>query len=484
MAYRECAPLLLGLLLSSTAHSATNWANILDQNGGSSVRFGAAWDGNEPFRRNEDEAFAPASLSKLFTAGALLNKVGAEYRYATTLTWQEAGPGIASQLTLTGSGDPSWGLPQIGETMRTRVDFIAQKLKSTGVHTVQGEPLIRASDARWDSLSFPSGWKEEDAFSCGGALGLSFNINLNCAVYRVSAPNRGSWTTPGISAPVDLQIKTGDGTNLKLKLVKSRGGLRIVIYGTLEEGDFSTFTLPVYDTRSWAKALFRQALLDQGIRILPAKSGRKGETKAQVFYSLPLKELLKPFLKNSVNFMGDTFLKTLAANPHAPENGDLLAASLTALRDYLYQIGMPREFSLHDGSGLSRTSRCTPKLLLEFLTHQTRETYFPALREALAVAGVDGTLRNRMAGTAAAGTLRGKTGTLDGVYNLAGYIPRGAESVPFVIVTRATATQAQTARDAEDRAGAALASAHDARSPDPSPEPYPYVPEQAGMDNQ
>lgn len=476
-------------LLSLTALAAVAWAALLDQDGGSGVHFGVSIEGKEPFQRNLDENFAPASNSKLFTAGALLDHFGADYRYPTVLRWTEVAPGVAGAVTLTGSGDPSWGMPQFGENIRTRVDLIAEAMKAAGVKSVRGAPRALSADPRWDVVNIPAGWLSQDIFSCGGSLALSFNFNTNCATYKLSAPGSGAWLPAGLTAPVSLSVSEGAATSLRIKLVKTAEGIqRFAISGTLKKGESRSFTLPVLETRAWAANLFRLALEAKGIRIEEGVLGDdRGSPKELVFYSKPLSELIKPFLKNSVNFMGDAFLKAIAMDPSSDGKGDLLAPALVELKNYVIRLGMPRDFELHDGSGLSRTSRASPRLFTEFLGRIQREKYFPAILAALPIAGVDGTLRNRMKGTAAEGVLRAKTGTLEGVYNLAGYVPHGKELVPFVLLTRTTAANVNVARRAEDRMGAKLAELHRGLVDIfdlPTQTPYPYVPEQAGMDDQ
>ncbi len=457
------------------------------------MRFGVSLGGLDPYHRNADELFAPASTSKLFTAGAALARLGPDFRYATILRWRQNGA-RASSVELIGSGDPTWGMPQFGEGARSRLDSIAKALRASGVSEISGEPSLSANDGRWAVVSVPEGWKTHDRLSCGGALAQAFNISLNCSTYNVYSATSGSWSASGLRLRVEHKVSPGNSTSLSMQVIPENGRFRYVLSGTFKKGDRArSFTLPVYDTLPWAKALFRQSLEAQGIRILPAGSFGEEEERIEAWgqksyssLSPPLSEILKPFLKNSVNFLGDALLKSLAASESAPLASGLLEPGLESMRAYLLGLGLPRDFVLHDGSGLSRTSRASPRMLFEFLDRLQREPFFSYLWQGLAVAGVDGTLRNRMKGTPAQGKLRGKTGTLDGVYNLAGYVPHGRDYAPFVILTRTTSGYSGTARAAEDRVGAALAGLHRYlfMSEEGLPEPYMYVPEQAGLDDQ
>lgn len=80
-------------------------------------------------------------------------------------------------------------------------------------------------------------------------------------------------------------------------------------------------------------------------------------------------------------------------------------------------------------------NKTRPDFSQEFLSFLPRESFFPFIWNSLAIAGVDGTLKNRMKGTAAEGVLRGKTGTLDGVYNLVGYLKSSSKYEAFVILS-------------------------------------------------
>jgi D-alanyl-D-alanine carboxypeptidase/D-alanyl-D-alanine-endopeptidase (penicillin-binding protein 4) len=471
-------------LLPALALAAVNWDSLLDQSGGVRVRFGATVDGSSPFARNDGEEYAPASTAKIFTAAAALAWLGPDYRYGTLVEWQPLEGGIAANLTLGGSGDPSWGMAEFGENLKTRVTKIAQDLKRHGVNTIRGEISVVSRDPRWDYISIPEGWKPTDPEDCGGTLAQGFNLNINCSTLKITSASTYAWAS-GADTPVSFDIREGDSTKVRVKLERLPDGrLGYRASGTWKRGSGAqAFALPVWGTHGWIKNLLIQACREQGIGF--EEAGRVPVSPARLsFLSLspPLSQLLKPFVKNSINFMGDAFLKTIALKANRPE-ADLLAGGNAAIREYLLNLGVPDEFRLHDGSGLSRTARVTPRMMRAFLQKVQREPYFPALWGSLAIAGSDGTLKNRMKGTAAANRLRGKTGTLDGVYNLAGFVPGKDGYEPFLVLTKTTTAQSSTAGAAADRVGAKLASITPKSRGVEEAEPFPiFVPEHAGFD--
>ena len=91
--------------------------------------------------------------------------------------------------------------------------------------------------------------------------------------------------------------------------------------------------------------------------------------------------------------------------------------------------------ALNDGSGLSRNDMVTAEATLQLLTYMRRHRYATAFRDALPIAGVDGTLRNRMKGTVAENNLRAKTGTLSSASSLSGFVTTAAgEELVFSIM--------------------------------------------------
>ena len=111
-------------------------------------------------------------------------------------------------------------------------------------------------------------------------------------------------------------------------------------------------------------------------------------------------------------------------------------AGLEVVKSFLKEAGLnPNSLVLSDGSGLSRNDMVTAEATLQLLTYMHRHRYASAFRDALPIAGVDGTLRNRFKGTPAENNLRAKTGTLSSASSLSGYVRDAAgEELVFSIM--------------------------------------------------
>jgi D-alanyl-D-alanine carboxypeptidase/D-alanyl-D-alanine-endopeptidase (penicillin-binding protein 4) len=455
------APLVLvALAVLMIAHPARaddavlSWDSLLDEQKGDLVHFGVRLGGRLPFERNSSEAFVPASVTKLFTAGMALDRLGADYRFETAVRWRslsdEENARIAD-LIVVGSGDPTWGVARFETGLRARLDQIAGQLFKSGVREIHGAIRFVAADSRWDDVTAPPGWTAADQLTCDGALPHAFNLSLNCATLVISDLTHAHWREEGVPTPVQLSLAAGAKTSVRAEV--SGAGYRVS--GTLAaDSEPLTTYLPIADTAGWALGLFRGALVAAGIRVLESQPEDSVLVTPQSFsvQSPPLREILKPFLKNSINLIGQGLF--------------LAAGGESALRDYL-DARLPAEqvaeVELHDGNGMSYSNLVTPRALFSFLDVISRGADFPVVWDALAIAGVDGTLASRMRGTAAEGVVRAKTGTLTSAYNLAGYVPtynaagQAVAFAPFVVLAHAAADLEGAAHAAQDRVAARLA---------------------------
>jgi D-alanyl-D-alanine carboxypeptidase/D-alanyl-D-alanine-endopeptidase (penicillin-binding protein 4) len=156
--------------------------------------------------------------------------------------------------------------------------------------------------------------------------------------------------------------------------------------------------------------------------------------------SPPLSVIAAQTLKPSQNLYTELILRTLgrvvAPAPSTNASHTSEDAGLEILKSFLKDAGINSGgLVLTDGSGLSRNDMVTAEASVQLLTYMSRHRYASSFREALPIAGVDGTLRNRMRGTVAENNIRAKTGTLSSAASLSGYLTTEAgENVVFSIM--------------------------------------------------
>lgn len=169
---------------------------------------------------------------------------------------------------------------------------------------------------------------------------------------------------------------------------------------------------------------FRRRLSEAGVTVDGITADRQLPDSARLLtmQTHSVRQVLRRMMKVSDNLHAESLFYQLAAS------GGTRWASARQARQYAYslfsRIGLnPRDYYVADGSGLSLYNYVSTELETRLLRYafQHPEIY-EALHEALPIAGVDGTLRKRMRGTAAAGNVRAKTGTVKGVSSLAGYL--------------------------------------------------------------
>ena len=181
--------------------------------------------------------------------------------------------------------------------------------------------------------------------------------------------------------------------------------------------------------------LFRGALREAGVRVPSDARAAVGKAPAEPellasLESPPMAELIRRTNVPSDNWYAELLLKGLGAQFGAAGS---TAAGAAVVRSSLARFSItPR---IADGSGLSRANATSPREVLRLLTELDGGELAGPFEASLAVAGRTGTLRDRMRRTAAAGNCRGKTGTILGVSNLAGYCETtGGSRVAFAIL--------------------------------------------------
>jgi serine-type D-Ala-D-Ala carboxypeptidase/endopeptidase (penicillin-binding protein 4) len=308
----------------------------------------------------------PASVEKLYTATSALERLGATTRLQT----QVLGVGHLSptgvwegNLYLRGGGDPTFGTSSFIHShyggVGTSVSVLAAKLVQAGIHDVSGN--VEGDESYFDSLrGEPSSDYRPDPFLEGTLSALAFN--------------RGeSGSIKGSHAPASYAAH---------ELVVALRSRHVEVTGS--SGAAST---PV------------------GASLLASAE------------SPTVTELLKLTLPPSDNFFAETLVKDLGA--HFGGAGTTAAGASVVTQTITAVLGLHPH--VVDGSGLSEADKTSPYEVADLLVELEPTPIGITLRGDLAVAGESGTLSERMRGTPAAGSCEGKTGTLTGVSNLAGY---------------------------------------------------------------
>ena len=200
--------------------------------------------------------------------------------------------------------------------------------------------------------------------------------------------------------------------------------------------------MAVVDPALYYASTVRSALIERGIEVSgPAVSIRAletlppGETGTMLIThrSPPLSTLAVTLMKQSQNLYAETLLKTIGATNGVPTS----AQGLEVVGGVLQAWGIdPDSVIERDGSGLSRYNYITPQAIVSVLSHVHKDDRLRGPFEAsLPVAGVDGTLGNRLKATPAEGRVRAKTGSMAAVRAWSGYVTTAAgEQLAFSIL--------------------------------------------------
>jgi D-alanyl-D-alanine carboxypeptidase/D-alanyl-D-alanine-endopeptidase (penicillin-binding protein 4) len=206
-----------------------------------------------------------------------------------------------------------------------------------------------------------------------------------------------------------------------------------------------------------AAGRFRQLLALQGIAAGPAGTGRAPDEAyglAQI-ESDPLPDLITTMDRDSDNFIAEELLKAIGAEVG---DGGTTADGAAVVRRDLAAAGIPLAgVRILDGSGLSLSDRLTARTISLLLYHAWDDfDLHDSLWAALPIAGISGTLKDRMERAPARGKVRAKTGTTDRASALSGFV---ADRYVFAVLQNGLPVSTSSARKAQDRFAIALASA-------------------------
>ena len=365
--------------------------------------------------RNAGKLFIPASNMKIVTSAVALAQLGADYRYRTTFAARGSlhDSVLDGDLVVIGRGDPTISDRMRGNAMAA-MDTIADSLARRGVRRITGA-LVSGGNAFPDSvLGFGWEWDDLGDYYAAGVDELFFNEGMAPTTVRPDGKRDSLYSGP--AKDPDRAYLAALDSALVHRGIPVAGGV----------APRSLDTLPSLDT------LF-------------------------VLWSPPLRDILPALLKPSQNQIAEILLKTIGLERGGLGTAD--SARKIVARQLLGWGAQPDGFVLHDGSGLSRHDLVTPETIVHILAAIQHDTAFAAYYAALPIAGVDGTIKNRMKGTAAENNVHAKTGSVDMARSLSGYVTTAdGERLIFSILCNNYTTRSDSVTGLADVIAASLAS--------------------------
>lgn len=400
------------------------------------------------YKRNEDKLMMPASDLKLFTTAAGLILLGSDYRFSTNLFIRGNIDGsiLNGDLIVQGRGDPTIsGRFYDNDLYKIYKDW-ADSISNYGIDEINGN--IIGDDDAFDDNGLGKGWAWDYESYWFAAQSSALSFNDNCVDVIVTLDS--STKLPKIIINPDTKyvvisnnvVPVSKDSLSVIDVYRERGTNLINVFGTIREGDSVKTYVTVSNPTQYAVVILKKILEQNGIQVKGYPTDVDDISKPLDYsklkricttYSPYLKEIIKVINKNSQNFFAEQLLKTIGLEKSgfgSTEKGVKIESKL------FKEIGINTEsMTLADGSGLSRLDLVTPKQIVTLLDYMYKSKYFIPFYNSLAIAGVDGTLGNRLQNTLAQDRVRAKSGFLEGVRSLSGYAyTADNEPVAFSII--------------------------------------------------
>lgn len=416
----------------------------------SSITVRKASTGEVVYQKEGDKGITPASTLKILTAAAALETLGENYRFTTdVLTNGKVTNGtLNGNLYLRGTGDPT--------LLKRDFEDFASKLSALGIKRISGN--LVGDDTWFDTIRLSPGIDRNDESyyyaAQISALTVSPNTDYDAGTVIVDAKPAAR----GRAAKVTLTPETNvvqvvnrsttvpKGSKNTLKIERQYGTNKIIVTGNAPIGSAGKKEwITVSNPTAYALDIFKKSLIAKGIKIIPTSKVLRGKTLADSKVlvsknSMPLKSLMRPFLKLSNNSHAEVLAKAMGKKKYGEGSW---TAGLQVMRDYAGSVGLQvDEWLFEDASGMSHANKVTSSQLTELLYQVRTAPWYGSFVQGLPVAGatdrlIGGTLRSRMKTGTAKGNVIAKTGSLTNVSALAGYAQtKDGETLIFSVLTQ------------------------------------------------
>ena len=452
--------------------------------------------GKVVYSQNADKLFTPASNTKLFVTATALALIGPDYQFRTTVETNgslDKYGRLTGDLILVGRGDPNLSGRELPYDLHTQrndhpiqvLEQLADTLVQKGVKFIDGD--VVADDSYFAFERYGEGWSQDDLVWGDGAPVSALTINDNVVFVKIlPADHPGERAFVNITPFADYYhvdnriITTPAGTGRRIYIDREPGSTTLTLWGNMPLDDAgANEALAIDDPAQFAGAIFRQLLEARGVTIYgngrthhtdlaslstitvmtlaPAHGGEgpppdiPGQPLVLASYqSKPLLNDITVINKVSQNLHAEILLRLLGREKGT---GGTVEGGLEVVRGFLNKANITSDqYAFYDGSGLSRQNLVTPHAIVQLLQYAATQPWGKSFQSSLPVAGVDGSLADRLKDLPPSSNVFAKTGSLGGVKTLSGYMttPNG-EPLAFSILTNNLNASAKVVTDAMDQ---------------------------------
>lgn len=393
---------------------------------------------NKPiFSFNNQKLFVPASNQKIITSATAINFLPQNYEFSTKFRTNGViiDSVVFGDLIIKSDGNPNFGKEEFQST--------AENLKKMGIKKIKGNLV---ADISWnDSVYWGKGWMWDDNPSEYLPYYSSLNSYLGKMKVVVQSGSFGEQVKvtcePKFESVIiqnNATISISDTNTLFVTRVFEENRNKIIIYGKIPQNSVDDFEFNIENPEQIFLEIMKNKLISNSIEI---EKELKIEENVQFIADLfeiktPIEYVLNRLNKKSDNLYAEILVRAIGvyhfSEPARFWKSKILIDSLITLTG-----NKPENFTIADGSGLSRYNLISPKLIIDifkFLYKNDREK-FHLLINSFAVSGEIGTLKNRLNSKKNIGKVKAKTGSLTSVNSLSGVLTNSyGDEIAFSVI--------------------------------------------------
>jgi serine-type D-Ala-D-Ala carboxypeptidase/endopeptidase (penicillin-binding protein 4) len=395
------------------------------------------------YENNADKYFVPASNMKLLTTALALDTLGPDYRFRTTIESNgalSADGKLSGDLILVGRGDPNLSNRKFPFDLKEEFDGppekalaeLADAVVSRGVKEISGD--VVGDDSYFPRERYPDGWEIDDMVWEYGAAISAIVVDDNTVSLTLTSGEKAGDAVQAVLEPPAQEfvirnevITSAAKEKPDLRLTREPGASTVVVSGTLPaRSSPRKLALAIQEPAEHAAALLARLLEERGIKVDGKVRALHDPDALEVsrtvlaeHLSIRLGDAVKLVNKISQNLHAEVLLRTSARQSRRWIDPEELQKFP---QDFYAKAGIGTDDVVQtDGSGLSRHDLVTPRAFVALLEYAQKQKWFPEYYASLPVAGVDGTLNERMKDSGIAGRIHAKTGSVSHVRTLSGF---------------------------------------------------------------